>query len=81
NVTGTLAGTVTATASGAKVITGSSASFNWSTKEGYGSIDGTTAKLNVTYTETQSSLKLMNGNVTAATGKTYTFNGTTWTAA
>ena len=78
NVTGTLAGTVTGTASGAKVITGSSASFSTTSREGYGEASATSFSLNVTYTESQTSLKLQGGNVTAAKGKTYTYNGSTW---
>ncbi len=82
NVTGTLAGKVYGEGSGGRVVTGSNASFSMSSKEGYGTrgsgIHSVTFYLNITYTESQSALTLMGGSVTAAKGRTYTYNGTSW---
>ena len=81
NVTGKMAGNITGIQSGARVILGNNAFTSLTSNEGYGTrgsgLQSLSFTWNVTWTETQSSLKL-NGATTATAGHTYTYNGSSW---
>ena len=85
NLNGSFGGVIRSSANGGKVVVGSSATLSITSKEGIGDYSikktfGIPSAVVFSYTETATVTKsatLSNGTA-VATGKTYTYNGSTW---
>ena len=76
NLNGKFGGAIQSTANGGKVVVGSGATLSVTSIEGTGARDGLNFKFTEEGTVTKSAT-LSNGTA-VATGKTYTYNGSTW---